>query len=258
MDNTAKIMPGAEPIYETGGPIGILMLHGFTGTPYEFRELAERCSGKGYTVDVPLLDGHGTKSADINRCHWHDWYGTAKKHLFDLRKKCHTVFVIGQSMGGTLAVHLAAHYQVEGVVLLAPAYRLKHRLSFLAPIVAPFWHLKRKQGGGPDIQNLKSRKVCVCYPKIPIKGVVQLKNMIAHVADDFQDVHIPVLLAHAVQDHTIRFKGSKELYERLSSRDKTFLELNNSFHVLTLDNDKDIVFREIETFIQKRVPVEPD
>ncbi len=253
MAHTVKIMPGAEPIFKEGGSVGVLMLHGFTGTPYEFREMAALLAGRGVTVSVPLLDGHGTRSRELNKCRWRDWYNTAKNRLFELRKKCSTVFVIGQSMGGTLALHLAAHYQVKGLVLLAPAYKIKHPLAFLAPWVAGLWKFKHKRNGGPDIQNLKSRKECVCYPTIPLRAFNELMKMINHVKDDFQDVHVPVLLAHAREDHTIRYSGSKELYDQLPSRNKIFLELKNSYHVLTLDNDKEIVFRETINFILNKI-----
>ncbi len=250
MKTTTEIMAGAEPIIHQGSGTGILMLHGFTASPAQFKEYARFFIDKGFTVHAPLLDGHGTHVDQLNKCVWNDWYATAKNHLFEMRHRCNKIFVIGQSMGGTLALHLAAHYLLEGLVLLAPAMKFKSRLPLLAPVVAPFKPRWKKKGGA-DIQNLKSRNESINYDAIPLRALRELKKMMDHVQDDLQDVHIPVLIAHSIHDHTIDFKGSKDVYEKISSKSKSFLELKNSYHILSLDNDKDVVLRESETFIRK-------
>ncbi len=250
MKTTVEIIAGAEPVIHEGSGTGILMLHGFTATPAQFKEFTRLFVERGYSVRVPLLDGHGTNVDQLNKCVWNDWYGTAKKHLFEMRKHSDKVFVIGQSMGGTLALHLAAHYQLEGLVLLAPAMKFKSLLPLLAPVVAPLKPRWKKKDGA-DIQNLKSRKESLNYDTIPLKALNELKKLMVHVQDDLQDVHVPVLIAHSIHDHTIDFKGSKTVYEKISSRSKSFLELKNSYHILSLDNDKDVVLRESENFIQK-------
>ncbi len=250
MKATVEILPGAGPMEHKGSETGILMLHGFTGTPAQYVEFFRYFKEQGYTVRVPLLDGHGTNARQLNQCVWKGWYNTVKTNLFEMRAHCKRIFIIGQSMGGTLALHLAAHYLVEGIVLLAPAMVFKSRLTSLTPFVSPLKGSWKKKDG-PDIQNLKGRNEEISYDVIPLRALNELRKMIKHVWDDLQDVHIPVLIAHSKHDNTIDFKGSRQVYDKISSRNKRFLELKNSFHILTLDNDKDVVLRESESFIQK-------
>lgn len=133
MTTKNKIMSGAEPVYTLGNNRGVLLLHGFTGSPYEMKELGELFQKKGFSVSIPLLAGHGTSEKDLKKCKWYDWFEDAKNALFDLRKRCKSIVVIGLSTGATLALHLAAHYQLEGLVALSPAIILKNKFTRLLP-----------------------------------------------------------------------------------------------------------------------------
>ncbi len=94
-----KIMPGAEPVYTLGSEQGVLLLHGFSGSPYEMKELGEEFQKKGFSVSLPLLAGHGSSVKDLEKCKWYDWFEDAKNALFDLRKRCKSIVVIGLSTG---------------------------------------------------------------------------------------------------------------------------------------------------------------
>ena len=128
------------------------MLHGYTSSPYEFLDFSKDFEIDGFSLSIPLLRGHGKSVAELKNCQWYEWFEDAKKALFELRKSCKRIFVIGQSMGGTLALHLAAHYQVEGLVLLAPGLFFKKKGSSFLQLVSPFKsYLNKKEG--PDIKN---------------------------------------------------------------------------------------------------------
>ncbi len=92
-----------------GGPIGVLLIHGFTGAPTEMRLLGEYLNRNGLTVSAPLLPGHGTTVEEMNRCKWTDWTAAVARALAELQDRCDTVFVGGLSMGSLLTLYLAAH-----------------------------------------------------------------------------------------------------------------------------------------------------
>ena len=117
------LMPGAEPWSHDGGPVGVLVLHGFTGSPRSMRPWAEHLAEAGFTVDLPRLPGHGTTWKDMQVTRWDDWYAEADRSLTALRERCATTFVVGLSMGGSLSLRLAEKRpdDVAGLVLVNPA-----------------------------------------------------------------------------------------------------------------------------------------
>ncbi len=241
-----KIIPGCEPLYYEGNSTACLLLHGFTGSPFELRLLGDSLHSEGYTISIPLMPGHGTKPEDLRKRTWCEWYEKAKFELFELRKKYTKVFVIGLSMGGSLALHLSAHYEVNGVVALAPALYLKNKFSFLSHylhIIYPY----TKKGASSDIKtNVKT----IAYDKIPLKSLSELLKFSKHLRNDLPDIYAPALIIYTNKDHVVDEKGPAEIYRRLSSKNKRILELQKSYHVITLDIEKEKVFREIKNFLK--------
>ena len=241
------ILPGAEPVTIEGNDYGVLMLHGFTSSPYEMKYLIDFLKGKGISISAPLLAGHGTSPEELAKCKWSDWYLDAKKALFDLRKKCKKIVAVGLSTGATLALHLAAHYQLEGVVAMSPALFLKEKKTVLLPLVPPFIKYRKKKRG-PDISDDVERQKAVSYHKTPIAAAREVLKLYEHVKMDLMDIYTPLLIVQSKQDHVVDFKSAEYIYEHVSSQEKHFLKLEHSYHVVTLDVEKDIVFREIEQF----------
>ena len=117
------VLPGAEPFHSDGGPVGVLLCHGFTGSPQSMRPWAERLAAAGLTVSLPRLPGHGTRWEEMNLTRWQDWYAEVDRALTTLLARCERVFVMGLSMGGTLAIRLAEQRpgDVAGLVLVNPS-----------------------------------------------------------------------------------------------------------------------------------------
>jgi len=241
-----KILPGCEPIFKKNSSKGCLLLHGFTSCPFELRLLGDHLQNEGYTVSIPLLPGHGTSPKDLRRCSWMDWYNSAKEALFELRKSCKTVYVIGLSMGGSIALHLSAHYEIDGIVALAPGLILKNKLSFLSHILYPFYRYSKKWFG-PDIN---ADVETITYDKIPVKSLSELLKMFKHLRDDLVDINSPILIIYAKQDHVINGKSAQEIYKKVSSKNKRILSLKESYHIISLDVEKDQVFRETINFLK--------
>jgi carboxylesterase len=247
-----KILPGSEPVFIKGSEIGILLLHGFTGSPYEMKELGIYLSSKSYTISIPLLKGHGTSPKDLNKCTWYDWFEDAKQALFDLRKSCKTIIVAGLSTGATLALHLAAHYQVEAVAAFSPALFLKQKLTRILPYFPLIYPYSNKKNG-PDIFDEQARAKAITYNKIPLKAVRQALELYAHLKMDLPEIYVPTLIIQAEKDHVVQMKSAQWIYDHISSKEKQFLKLQKSYHVITLDIEKKIVFRETAQFIEKQL-----
>jgi carboxylesterase len=244
----ANIIRGADPISVLGDKTGILLLHGFTGSPFEMKYLVEAAQNKGYTVEAPLFKGHGTSVKELKSAHWIHWFEDAKKALFNLRKKCNKIVIIGLSMGATIGLHLAAHYQVEGVAALSPSIKLKpfklRYCRYLYPIIR-YIRKNKTKNFSEDFRQLDK----MSYPKVPIKSIRQLHELNKHVMDDLTDIYVPILLMHSAKDKVIDAKSVRGMHDKISSAHKIMLQLKESGHIMSLDVEKEIVIREVLKFI---------
>jgi carboxylesterase len=243
------VMPGAEPFHHDGGPIGALLCHGFTGTPQSLRPWAEHLAAAGLTVGLPRLPGHGTSVAEANLTHWEDWYAELDRHLTQLKQRCDDVFVMGLSMGGTLAIRLAEERgpDVAGLVLVNPSLLTKRPDRFLLPVlrwVAPTW-----QGIASDIK--KEGPVELAYDRIPVKAAYQLSRLWLSTRTDLERVTQPILVFRSTEDHVVEPDSSALLRERVSSTDVREVLLEDSYHVATLDNDAPIIFEGSLDFVRR-------
>ncbi|HID40357.1 MAG TPA: alpha/beta fold hydrolase [Calditrichaeota bacterium] len=229
--------------------MGILLFHGLTACPFELKELAIQLNTKGFRVHVPLLPGHGTHPKNLLSLSWQDWFEAAKKDLFALRKKCKKIIVGGLSTGASLALHLSAHYQVEGVIALSPGMFLKSKAVKLVPILRPFVRYHRKKNG-PDIFDEEARRNSLGYKKIPVKSIIEAQNLYKHLQEDLPEIYVPVFLAQSINDHVVRYDGAEYIYRAVSSHNKQLLRLEKSYHVITQDVEKEIVTREILKFVK--------
>ena len=243
------VMPGAEPFHHDGGPIGALLCHGFTGTPQSLRPWAEHLAAAGVTVRLPRLPGHGTSVAEANLTSWEDWYAELDRHLTQLKQRCDDVFVMGLSMGGTLAIRLAEERgpDVAGLVLVNPSLLTKRPDRFLLPVlrwVAPTW-----QGIASDIKRAGS--VELAYDRIPVKSAYQLSRLWLTTRTDLARVTQPILVFRSTEDHVVEPDSSALLRERVSSTDVREVLLEDSYHVATLDNDAPIIFEGSLDFVRR-------
>ncbi|MGZ4628537.1 alpha/beta hydrolase [Oryzihumus sp.] len=243
------ILPGAEPFSHDGSDVGVLLVHGFTGTPQSVRPWAEHLAEAGYTVRLPRLPGHGTTWQEMNRTEWSDWYATVDATFRELLTRCRTVFVAGLSMGGALALQLAQNHgpRVAGLVLVNPAVKFEDPRLVVLPV------LKHLVGALPGIANdiKKADATELAYTKTPLKAghsqIVAWRTVIR----DLPEVTQPVLLLHSPQDHVVPASSSALVLSKISSEDVQEILLENSYHVATLDNDAPLIFAESVKFIER-------
>ncbi|MGH8894465.1 MAG: alpha/beta hydrolase [Actinomycetes bacterium] len=249
------VMPGAEPFHHEGSRVGALLCHGFTGTPQSLRPWAEHLAAAGLTVALPRLPGHGTSPAEANLTHWEDWYAELDRNLAQLRDRCDDVFVMGLSMGGTLAIRLAEEHgaEVAGLVLVNPSLLTKRPDRFLLPVlrwVAPTW-----KGIASDIK--KPGSVELAYDRIPVKAAYQLSRLWLTTRGDLAKVTQPILVFRSTEDHVVEPDSCAMLREKVASTDVHEVLLEDSYHVATLDNDAKTIFEGSLGFVRRLARTAP-
>ncbi len=258
------VMPGASPYFHHGGRVGVLCLHGFTASPQEMLWLGQHLAGEGYTVYVPRLAGHGTRPRDLARCLWTDWLHSAMDGAALLRQQCDQVFVAGLSMGGALALLLATHMDVDGVIAMAapltPYPKLHPRRLRILKRLRPFTdHTDRSVFEAYVRQQQAERGEAVIgrarYHLWPTAAVEQLMRLIPEAAARLPLVTVPTLLLYARLDMTVRLASLETGLEHIGSHEVEHHIFESSGHVLTQDHEHRAVFERVSAFIGARVAV---
>lgn len=232
------------------GPVACLLIHGFTGTSFEMKETAEFLAGHGVSCRVVLLPGHGTSEADLATKKWADWVEFLRENYHELREKYQEIFVLGQSMGGTLALHLATHVPVNGLITCAAPVRYRHRFLRFMPIARKFISFYPKRNGC-DVRDKKMKAIYKTYPAYPLTAVAEFQNLLEHVHDDLPEITAPAKIFHSTRDRTIPSENAEIIWQKIRSEDKEKVILNESYHLLTLDVEREKVQQESLSFIRK-------
>ncbi len=242
------LLPGSEPFAADGGPVGVLLCHGFTGTPASMRPWAEYLAAAGYTVRAPLLPGHGTRWQDCNQTGWQDWYATLERTHDELLATCQTVFAFGLSMGGTLVTRLAEQRpdRVAGLVLVNPSYATERLDAKVAPYIS--WLVRSRPSIGGDIKKPDSAELA--YDRTPVAAFASLQRLWAVVLRDLARVSAPVRMYRSTEDHVVEPLSSRLLMSRATATYVEEILLENSYHVATLDHDAEQIFAGSVEFIQ--------
>jgi carboxylesterase len=243
------LLPGAEPFHATGGPVGALVVHGFTGSPVSMRPWAEHLAAAGLTVALPRLPGHGSRWEDLNLTRWPDWYAEVDRALSDLRANCEQVFVMGLSMGACLALRLAEERggDVAGLVLVNPSLMTRDpRIRFTGLI-------SRVIPSTPGIvDDIKKPGVTEGgYARMPTRALHSLRQLWALTVTDLGKVTAPLLVFRSSVDHVVEPDSTRLLLARVGSADVEERVLADSYHVATLDNDAPAIFDGSVAFVRR-------
>ncbi|HEY1135797.1 MAG TPA: alpha/beta fold hydrolase [Nocardioides sp.] len=233
---------------ETGGRrIGILLSHGFTGSPVSMRPWGEAMAEFGYAVEVPRLPGHGTTWQELNGTTWADWSGHLDRVLADLADRCDAVVVGGLSMGGGLALSLAARHPevVRGVLLVNPAVASSNKQLLAAPLLQ---HVVGSVAAiGNDIKKPGVEEHA--YPRTPLRALVSMTKGWKQVRGELGSVEAPVLMFRSAEDHVV--DPSSGVWIRDHVRHVTERILTESYHVATIDNDADRIVEDSLDFVAR-------
>lgn len=238
--------PFASNFTGSGPSIGVVMSHGFTGSPQSLRPWAEYLAAEGYAVRLPLLPGHGTTWQDMATRHWQEWHHAVDAAYLELQAECDFVFAAGLSMGGALALRIAATRPVAGTVVVNPG------LVIDDPRAAVVGLLKYVLKSTPAIANdiLKPGVDEGAYPRTPVAAAHELKKMYKDTIALLPRISAPLRIFRSSVDHVVSDASIEQLKERVTAP-MEFSTLENSYHVATLDNDALEIFRGSAEFIRK-------
>ncbi len=218
--------------------VGIVFVHGFTGSPASMRPWAAYFEERGYTVSVPRLPGHATQWQDLNKVVWQEWPARVQVEVDKLKQSCRKVFVFGLSMGGGTTLNIAENNELAGICLVNPMIHIAGNLIKLAPLLALIQ--PGRASVGDDIK--KPGVTEWGYDVLPTKGVVQLNKMLKVTRANLGKVKCPTLLFHSVDDHVLPISNSNIIMSEIDSVSGQRIELTNSFHVATMDFDAPLIF----------------
>ena len=253
-----------QPISVIGDARGALCLHGMTGTPFEVRPVGDALAGAGYSVEGPLLAGHGGSLRDLAASQWPDWLASAERAMDDLQRRVAgaRIAIVGFSMGGLLALRLARLFpdRIAALVIIAAPLRMRpfqargvRALGWL-PVdfrSLPFACIPKLKGS--DISDPEMRDANPSLRAFPISAVTSLFALMDEVRADLPSVRAPTLVIHGRHDHTVPMDDSLELTGSLGSEVIERLWLERSFHIVTLDVERSTVSSAIVSFLGKHV-----
>lgn len=244
----APYSAAARPELTGARKIGVLLSHGFTGSPYSVRPWGEFLADQGYAVEVPLLPGHGTTWRDLNTHRFPDFYGTITESFDKLKRENDAVVVGGLSMGGTLVLRLALDRgdEIAGVVVANPVVGTHRWDVKLLPV------LKHLVPAFPAIANdiKKPGMDEHAYARTPLKAIHSLFQAFPQLIADLPSLKPPLLVFRSPEDHVVDSFSIETITAALAGRDLTVHELAESWHVATLDNDAMTIFEESLKFVQ--------
>ncbi len=256
--------PPPTPFLFPGGPVGCLLLHGFTATPNVMRWMGEYLAREGHTVMGVRLPGHGTHPRDLTRVRWQDWMHTVEDGYHMLRSACQHVFVIGHSTGGALALLLAAKLPLQGVVGLSTLikipdearfrtirrlpYAVRMKIFRLYSRVKPFL-----AKGPPHWYDTQAQQAYITYPVNPFHAVLELRLLLEEMSLRLPAVTAPVLLIHSRGDRFVRPFNAERILQKLGSPRKEILWVEKSGHILPMDAERERAFAAIASFIREEI-----
>lgn len=229
--------------------IGCLLLHGFSGSPLEMVPLGDALSAAGWTVALAQLAGHGTSPKDLAKSRWRDWIASAADAYADLRRRTERQAIIGLSMGGAIALYLAAKEGADAVVaistpirvrpMLAGAARLVSRVMPLAPVVM------RLSPRDPAMRRYHSP-----YTQIPLGAAAELSALLRETLLSLPLLGAPLLVVQGRRDWLIPKDSGPQILARAARAHGQMLWLRRSGHVATLDRDRELLFGEVDRFLK--------
>jgi carboxylesterase len=251
-----QTIPTAEPFFFPGSSeVGIVLTHGFTGTPKEMRWLGEYLNREhGYTVLGVRLTGHATQPEDMVRSNYTDWLASVEDGFNLLSGAAKSIYLMGLSMGGILSLTQAARLPVKGVVAMSTPYklpddpRLRH-IDWLARI-APYMP-KNTEGPGSGWFGNTWKDYHISYPQNPLRSIGQLMKLIAEMQAALPQIKVPVLLIHSRDDDYVVKDSMPLIYEHLATPDKHMLWIEGSGHVITEEPKREQVYKAAADFVQR-------
>lgn len=226
------MLTGAE---HTSEKIGCLLLHGFTGTPWVFNELADSLQTLHIQVRTPLLPGHGTHPMDLAHTSWREWQNKAEDELRVLQEECDRICIVGVSAGGAVALLLASYFRVHGVATLSTPFRLPSAMVLFLPLAKLFCSCWPKK----PLPEGKIRDEEAGYDCYPVNGILEVVKLLRRMRSRLDSVECPVRILHARGDRRVSESNTGQLYQRVKSEDKKIIMFEHPCHTILKGQERE-------------------
>jgi len=248
-----QTIPTAEPFLFPGNQTGILLTHGFTGSPKELRWMGEYLHRQGYTVLGIRLAGHATRPEDMIHLHWQEWLLSVEDGYRLLASCSERIFLAGLSMGAVLSLTFAAAAPVQGVIAISTPFDLPEdpRLRILKPLSCIIRFVPKGRGGPGQGWFGDAWKQHVAYPRYPVRPIGELNRLLGVMRERLPGVKAPVLLISSRDDEAFIREGMPKIHARLGSADKQMMWIAGSGHVITEEPQRTAVFAAAADFIRR-------
>ena len=268
--NTSEIKPviiqGGEPFYYPGNEVGILLIHGFTDSPLEMRPFGKFLNEKGYSVLGMRTTGHATSIDDLKRSRWKDLLASVEDGyaLLKNNQKIKKIIIIGHSMGGAMTLIAGSYLNVDGLIVLAPGYKLSAPLPLVEYFNAfkVYWGSLKRKWKSRNIPNRlpgwywyqpELSRGYIKYNEKPLICNLQLVHLANLVPGVLPRITCPILLMGARRDSILDPTSLNEVYSLLGSQEKEIVWFEKSSHMLPVDGERDLVFEKTFDFIERAI-----
>lgn len=253
----SALLPRGEPFYFPGGPVGCLLVHGFSGAPDEMRWIGEYLAGRGFSALGVRLFGHATQPADMNRARWRDWLASVEDGYHLLSGQCDRVIAMGLSLGGALSLLAARQLPLAGVVVMATPVAVPDprvaRLRWAIPLVSRFIPFLEPPPPSPSSVRGTSDEH-LHYPVYPVRAAAELHDVLGAMRRGLAQVTAPVLLLYSTDDPAVPRSHAEQIHQRLGSADRQLQWIEGGGHVIPRGPGREIAFRAAEQFVRRVAP----
>lgn len=243
---------GKAIYFPRSSDVGVLLLHSYTSTPYEFYDLAQYLAEKNLTVYVPTIAGHGTTPEDLAKTTIADWQKSAEDAYLFLRKETKKVFVVGSSFGGNLALYLATKFTnpLAGVVSMGTPIKVRWEKAFIFALYTYGWFKKNQRKRRADYKLVYLDHEQVVYPVMPVPSLRRFFSFIKKITiPSLKSIKAPALIIQSSADRIVDPRSAQYLHENLGSADKRILWVNGHHHALAIDEKRGLIYKAIYRFV---------
>lgn len=239
----------AQPFYFPEGKHGVLLIHGFTGSPSHMRLLGDGLRNNGFAVRGILLPGHGESPEEMGKVSWQDWVQACREAAADMRQKYRYFSVAGLSMGGCLALMLAAQMEADACVPIAAPMKTTAKFRSLAPLAALVHPMVLKQADGS--RDTLIADYDIGYDSYPLSSVEHLNVIMRRAKRDLPFIHCPILVIQSHGDKTVTADSPDIILNGVSSPVKAQLWLEKAPHVCTISPEYPRIVSAMTEFLRK-------
>jgi len=238
-----------KPFYFEGNDIGVLLIHGLTGSPVEMQPMGKYLAQRGLTVLGVQLAGHGRTPEAMAKTGWRDWVASAREGLERLCAGREQVYVVGYSAGGVITLHLASRFSMAGAVLLATPVYLSDWRQSLVPFAKFF--IRYFRWDGVESSDPAVRAQFQAYDRVPLSCVDEFLRFVRQTRQELPEVKVPLLIMQGELDRTVPLDCPQEIHDHTASTDKAIVRFANSTHALPVDRDREKVWLRAYKFIAR-------